>query len=449
MSNETMNQAYAGGRNTDRHDRRESSVSQDASVQGLAAEKLSRTAQGDALVQQLAERSPGAISRIQQAAAHGISGSAGTLPHHDAIQRSFGRHDVSGIQAHTDSAAQQATQMMGARAYATGDHVVLGGASDLHTAAHEAAHVVQQRGGVQLAGGVGQVGDRYEQHADAVADAVVQGKSAESLLDVYAGTTSTAGEATQQKADARSVQLDDGGGSAAGQQAGANAGSSGDDSAGQEAEDPDKQIKSIVIEEIGSVSAVEAPGGARAGGKARGVAGDVQGADMDVQFGGGADVAGVIINGAQTAWDIVKDNRPQATAQTKFCQAVPDNIPWNQLHGWRTNSKSFRMRAENLLGIEVVNCAFTVTYQYDGRSSRAAGRFLNNYSIYCTSADVSWGFSVDANASVQGNAFNSGTEANPVGAVPLHFSFSIGAVFQNRTRGALLTAHGDRKLEVA
>jgi hypothetical protein len=47
--------------------------------------------------------------------------------------------------------------------------------------------VVQQRGGVQLAGGVGAEGDPYEQHADAVADLVVQGKSAESLLDQHAG----------------------------------------------------------------------------------------------------------------------------------------------------------------------------------------------------------------------------------------------------------------------
>jgi hypothetical protein len=84
---------------------------------------------------------------------------------------------------------------MGARAYATGNHVVLSGASDLHTVAHEAAHVVQQRGGVQLKSGVGEVGDAYERNADEVADAVVQGKSAEALLDRYAGSSS--GEAAE------------------------------------------------------------------------------------------------------------------------------------------------------------------------------------------------------------------------------------------------------------
>ena len=70
---------------------------------------------------------------------------------------------------------------------------MLGDRTDLHIAAHEAAHVVQQRGGVQLKGGVGEVGDAYEQHADQVADAVVQGKSAEALLDPYAGGAGQAG----------------------------------------------------------------------------------------------------------------------------------------------------------------------------------------------------------------------------------------------------------------
>lgn len=59
------------------------------------------------------------------------------------------------------------------------------GEPTLRTAAREVAHVIQQQAGVQLSGGVGQVGDRYEQHADAVAEQVVQGRSAEALLDQH------------------------------------------------------------------------------------------------------------------------------------------------------------------------------------------------------------------------------------------------------------------------
>jgi len=114
---------------------------------------------------------------VHEAAQRGVAGAGSALPHGDAIQRAFGRHDISGVQAHVGGEAATASRAIGAEAYATGDHVAFAAAPSLHTAAHEAGHVVQQRGGVQLKGGVGEAGDAYEQHANAVADAVVQGKS--------------------------------------------------------------------------------------------------------------------------------------------------------------------------------------------------------------------------------------------------------------------------------
>ncbi|HEX3476085.1 MAG TPA: DUF4157 domain-containing protein [Kofleriaceae bacterium] len=120
---------------------------------------------------------------VHAAASRGIATPASPLPHGESIQRMFGRHDISQVQAHAGPEATDAARTMGAAAYATGNHVVLGDRTDLHTVAHEAAHVVQQRGGVQLKGGVGTAGDAYERHADAVADRVVAGHSAEDLLD--------------------------------------------------------------------------------------------------------------------------------------------------------------------------------------------------------------------------------------------------------------------------
>lgn len=121
-------------------------------------------------------------------AARGTSGTGHALSFLDQIQASFGRHNVGAVRAHTDEPAATAAGELGARAFATGDHVAFAGTPDLHTAAHEAAHVVQQRAGVQLRGGIdGGAGDPYESHADAVANKVVRGESAESLLDPFAG----------------------------------------------------------------------------------------------------------------------------------------------------------------------------------------------------------------------------------------------------------------------
>ena len=144
---------------------------------------------------------------VHAAAEAGVSGPASPLPHGDRIQQSFGKHDVSHIQAHMGGEADAATQAMGAEAYATGNEVAFGGGEPgLHTAAHEAAHVVQQRAGVQMAGGVGKEGDAHEKHADAVADRVVAGKSAEDLLD---GATKggTPGAAVQKQALGGPVQM--------------------------------------------------------------------------------------------------------------------------------------------------------------------------------------------------------------------------------------------------
>jgi hypothetical protein len=147
-----------------------------------------------------------ASSDVHALAARGTSGAGGALPFLGRIQSAFGAHDVSHVQAHTDGYAEAAARGMGAHAFATGDHVAFAGAPDLHTAAHEAAHIVQQRAGVQLKGGVGEAGDAYEQHADAVADAVVRGESAEALLDQMA-PSSGGGSGVQQQA----VQLDEDG----------------------------------------------------------------------------------------------------------------------------------------------------------------------------------------------------------------------------------------------
>jgi hypothetical protein len=123
---------------------------------------------------------------VHAAAARGITSPGTALPFADQLQASFGpRHDISSIQAHVGGPATEAATAMGASAYASGNHAVFAGTPDLHTTAHEAAHIVQQVHGVSLYGGVGQAGDHYEQHADAVADRVVAGQSSADLLDQF------------------------------------------------------------------------------------------------------------------------------------------------------------------------------------------------------------------------------------------------------------------------
>ncbi len=170
-------------------------------VQRKAAATATATAGGAAASEREGSR--------QQLADEGTRGAGQALPHLDAIQKSFGRHDVTGAQAHLDDGARSAAKAMGAHAFASGDHVAFARSPDLHTAAHEAAHLVQQRGGVQLKGGAGEEGDAHERHADAVADRVVAGQSAENLLNEYSGGSGASRGAVQLLKDDERQQVED------------------------------------------------------------------------------------------------------------------------------------------------------------------------------------------------------------------------------------------------
>ncbi len=149
---------------------------------------LQRTIGNQAVIQLLDRMKAAETGDIHKTAAAGVPGTGSPLPHLNKIQQSFGQHDVSGVRTFTGSKAATASKAIGAEAYTTGNKIAFANPSpDLHTTAHEATHVLQQRTGVQLDGGVGEVGDSYERQADAVADKVVKGQSAAELLKHHPG----------------------------------------------------------------------------------------------------------------------------------------------------------------------------------------------------------------------------------------------------------------------
>ncbi|MFJ4573662.1 DUF4157 domain-containing protein [Streptomyces sp. NPDC088846] len=84
--------------------------------------------------------------------------------------------DFSDVRLHTGAAAQRSAAAIGARAYTSGNDVVIGdGGADKHTLAHELTHVIQQRRG-PVAGtengeglAISDPSDRFEREAEAVA----------------------------------------------------------------------------------------------------------------------------------------------------------------------------------------------------------------------------------------------------------------------------------------
>ncbi|MEV7598765.1 DUF4157 domain-containing protein [Kitasatospora sp. NPDC089797] len=82
--------------------------------------------------------------------------------------------DFSDVRVHDDTAARASAAEVGARAYTSGSHIVIGaGGADKHTLAHELTHVIQQRQG-PVAGTdngdglrVSDPSDRFEREAEA------------------------------------------------------------------------------------------------------------------------------------------------------------------------------------------------------------------------------------------------------------------------------------------
>ena len=101
-----------------------------------------------------------------------------TLPEatRDRLEASFGA-DLSALRLHYDPAAAQAVD---ARAFAVGEHIVLGSAADasnLPLLGHEAAHSLQARANPSIAG-VSKPGGTSEQEAGQAAQAVQTGQPA-------------------------------------------------------------------------------------------------------------------------------------------------------------------------------------------------------------------------------------------------------------------------------
>lgn len=60
------------------------------------------------------------------------------------MEKAFG-YDLSNVRIHCCPAYASVCKAIGSKAYAIGNDIVFGGAPDLFTAAHEAAHIVQQQ----------------------------------------------------------------------------------------------------------------------------------------------------------------------------------------------------------------------------------------------------------------------------------------------------------------
>ncbi|MFF8611544.1 DUF4157 domain-containing protein [Streptomyces sp. NPDC015350] len=120
--------------------------------------------------------------QVQRSAVHDVLRRSGR-PLDEATRADMGERlgaDFSDVRVHDDAAARASAAEVGARAYTSGNHIVIGAdGDDAHTLAHELTHVIQQRNG-PVAGTdngaglrVSDPSDRFEREAEANARRVM------------------------------------------------------------------------------------------------------------------------------------------------------------------------------------------------------------------------------------------------------------------------------------
>ncbi|MFJ2806721.1 DUF4157 domain-containing protein [Kitasatospora sp. NPDC087271] len=153
-----------------------------AGVVTPAALTAMQRAVGNATVSRMLEQHDEVAADVQRSAVHEVLRSPGT-PMADGIRAEMETRlgaDFSDVRLHTGATARESAAGIGARAYTSGSHIVLGaGGGDKHTLAHELTHLIQQRSG-PVAGTdngsglrVSDPSDRFEREAEANASRVL------------------------------------------------------------------------------------------------------------------------------------------------------------------------------------------------------------------------------------------------------------------------------------
>lgn len=157
----------------------------------IAPGKVTRTMRLRPVQRRMAASDRAAASADPGAVVAAVASGGRPLPFYDQLAAAFAPYDLAGIRAHDGPDAAAAASAIGARAFATGDAVGFAEAPSLHTAAHEAVHVLQQRAGL-VADGIGAADDHHERAADAIADRVVAGDHVGAALGDLLGSAAGA-----------------------------------------------------------------------------------------------------------------------------------------------------------------------------------------------------------------------------------------------------------------
>jgi hypothetical protein len=150
-----------------------------------------------------------------------------------------------------------------------------------------------------------------------------------------------------------------------------------------------------------------------------------------------------IINLGKKIWAVVELGRPVVNVKVDTANALPKGIfCWADLAGWTpTQSKTYQIAYENLLGEKVVEFAFRVIYTTGG-NYKGVGKYITNTTIVPAHINVAWGYNLNAKSEVP-TVFNAGSTEMPVAGMNLNMQWKVDTAFRYEERAETFYVGGD------
>ena len=162
-----------------------------------------------------------------------------------------------------------------------------------------------------------------------------------------------------------------------------------------------------------------------------------------------------IVNLAKTAWEIVKDSKASATAQSAYCQAMPSKtqVAWEDMKGWQSTTFDwpFKMytHADKLFGWDPsIDLMLHGECRFKGQADGTPGLFLDDFRVSCSRIHVDIPWKVNINASVHGNPYNAGS-STLIGAIQLEVALTYEHPTQSKGVSWRITCLGDGSRKVS
>jgi|GEM_PF-1197895 len=154
---------------------------------------------------------------------------------------------------------------------------------------------------------------------------------------------------------------------------------------------------------------------------------------------------GGIVNAGLSAWGVINSGAPSAGYTSAYASAIPGfSFNWGNMTGWKGPKEMvYRYKVTNLMGIDVIDVKYKISFFYGGTEDysgkgrlndyitqatggavndeekgdgKVHGRYITNFTVQPISVNVKWGWHFDL-AVRMSDPMNIGTKMAPVSAL--------------------------------